>query len=385
MTTHSPMPEIAELIREMGGQDLALCMQCGTCTGVCPYPELVDFSPRMVIRLASLGLEGYEEDDLWTCVTCRTCMDACPRKVDIIEVMRGARALMLESGVAPRGIRSPLASLRSDGNPWSGERERRADWADGLDLPAFDAACEYLLFTCCTQAYDARNGRAARALIEVLRAASVSFGQLDADTVCCGDQAHKVGAEELFQDLSATNWGLFDRHDVRRIIVSSPHCLRVFRDVETVHYTQVLAGALRTGALTLEGGLPSPAVVTYHDPCYLGRHAGTYEAPREVLSAIAGLTLVEMPRCRQDSLCCGGGGGGLWREEALEERFAVHRVREAVETGASVLATACPYCLAMFEDAVGVLGLQERLAVRDVAELVASALVAGAETGADHA
>jgi Fe-S oxidoreductase len=382
MTVHSPMVEIADLIREMGGQDLSVCMQCGTCTGVCPYPEVGGFSPRLVIRLASLGLEGYEETDLWTCVTCGTCIERCPRHVDIIEVLRAARALMLESGVAPAGLRAPLASLRSDGNPWSGDRERRADAADELSVPAFDVTCEYLLFTCCTQAYDPRNRKALGALVDVLRAASVSFGTLDEDAVCCGEQAGKVGDQELFEDLSARNHGLFDRHDVSRTIVSSPHCLQVLDAPGAVHYTQVLEEALGSGALALAGRLPEPTVVTYHDPCYLGRHAGLYDPPRAVLSAIPGLTLVEMPRCREDSFCCGGGGGGLWREEALEDRFAVHRVREAIDVGANVLATACPYCMAMFEDAVGVLGLQDRLAVQDVAELVRSALEVEATTGA---
>jgi len=367
------MLEITDLIREMGGDDLALCMQCGTCTGVCPYSELTDFSPRMVIRLASLGLEGYEEEDLWTCVTCKTCVDACPRRVGIIEVMRAARALMLESGMGPKGARAPLASLRSDGNPWSGDRSERSGLADELGVPVFDDGCDYLLFTCCTQVYDPRNRRAARALVEVLRAASISFGQLDAHAVCCGDQAHKVGAQELSGELLAGNRALFEGHGVTRAIVASPHCLRAFDAPGIEHYTVVLERALRDGALS-PGELPEPTVVTYHDPCYLGRHSGTYEAPRDLLSAIGGLELVEMPRCRQDSLCCGGGGGGLWREEELEQRFAVHRVREATETGASVLATACPYCVAMFEDAVGVLGLQDRLAVRDVAELLRSAL-----------
>jgi Fe-S oxidoreductase len=282
---------------------------------------------------------------------------------------------MLESGVAPKGVRAPLASLRSDGNPWSGDRAQRADWADGLEVPVFDDSFDYLFFTCCTQAYDPRNRQAARALVEVLRAASISFGQLDSEAVCCGDQAHKVGAQELFESLSADNRALFARNRVRRTIVSSPHCLRVFDSPDVLHYTQVLEQAIASGALSLHGRLEE-ATVTYHDPCYLGRHAGIYDEPRAVLSAIPGLTLVEMPRCGQDAFCCGGGGGGLWREEALEERFAVHRVREAVETGATVLATACPYCLAMFEDAVGVLGLQDRLAVRDVAELVRDALEA---------
>jgi len=382
MPAVTPMLELTDLILEVGGQDIQLCMQCGTCTGVCPWPPLKVFSPRHVLRLAALGLEGYEQEDLWNCVTCNTCVIRCPRGVDLIDVMRATRAVMLEAGTFPETYRAPLASLRSDGNPWSGDRSERCAWAKGLDLPAFGPETEYLYFTCCTQAYDPRNRKVARALVGVLQQAGVSFGMLDETESCCGDQARKVGAEDVFLDLRGSNAALFQERGVRDVIVASPHCLQAFnRDykeevaLSAVHYTQLLDRLVQEGKLRLER--PVELVVTYHDPCYLGRHAGEYEAPRRLLRAIPGLDLREMPRNRENSLCCGGGGGGLWMDLPKEQRFAVHRVEEARATGATVIATACPYCTSMLEDAVKILDLEEEIQVLDVAELLSRSLEGG--------
>jgi Fe-S oxidoreductase len=195
------MLELTDLILEVGGQDLQLCIQCATCTGVCPWPQVKVFSARQVIRLASLGLEGYEQEDLWNCVTCGSCVVRCPRGVNVVDVMRAARAVMLEGGTGPETYRAPLASLRGDGNPWSGDRSERTAWAEGLDLSRFDGEQDYLYFTCCTQAYDPRNRKVARALMTVLQRAGVSFGLLDNTESCCGDQARKVGAEDVFLEL----------------------------------------------------------------------------------------------------------------------------------------------------------------------------------------
>jgi len=376
MTAVSPMLELTDLIFEVGGDDLQLCMQCGTCTGVCPWPAVKRFSPRQVIRLASLGLEGYEQEDLWNCVTCNSCVLRCPRGIDLIDVMRSTRAVMLEAGTFPETYRGALGSLRSDGNPWSGERAQRTAWAEGLELPQFDGSQEYLYFSCCTQAYDPRNRKVARSLVELLRRAGVSFGVLGVEESCCGDQARKVGAEDVYLELREANLELLRERGARRIISASPHCMQVFNGdyagelpLESLHYTQLLDQLLAAGELPLDE--PVAETVTYHDPCYLGRHAGEYEAPRRLLQAIPELELKEMPRNRETSLCCGGGGGGLWMDLPIEERFAVMRVREAREVGATVIATACPYCTSMLEDAVRVLDLDEELQVLDVAELVA--------------
>jgi Fe-S oxidoreductase len=384
MKARSPALELTDVILEVGGAGLLACMQCGTCTAVCPWPRVSGFNPRYLLRQAALGLEGYEQEDLWRCVTCRTCVTRCPRGVDLIDVMRAGRAVMLEAGTAPPTYRGPLASLRSDGNPWGGDRAQRGGWAAGLALPAFTPAHDYLWFTCCTQAYDPRNRKVARALAEVLRQAGVSFGVLDEEGSCCGDQARKMGAEEVYAGLRAANLDLFRGHGVARVIVSSPHCLQAFNGdyatevpVHALHYAQLLAGLLREGQLHLTREVA--ARVTYHDPCYLGRHAGEYEAPREVLRAVPGLELVEMRHSRETSLCCGGGGGGLFLEVPLEERLAILRVQEAQATGASIIATACPYCTAMLEDAVKVQGLEGAIEVKDLAELCALSLSSAAE------
>ncbi|MBN1653149.1 MAG: (Fe-S)-binding protein [Deltaproteobacteria bacterium] len=383
MTAVIPMLELTDLILEIGGIDLLTCMQCGTCTGVCPWPTVKAFSPRRVIRLASLGLEGYEQEDLWRCVTCNSCVIRCPRGIDIIDVMRSTRSVMIEAGTYPQTYNAPLGNLRSEGNPWSGLRKDRASWSKDLALKPFDRDTEYLYFTCCTQAYDPRNRKVARALTWLLQKAGVDFGVLGEAESCCGDQARKVGAGDVYGQLREANLALFREHGVEKIIVASPHCMQAINldyagelPLTAIHYAQLLSRLIEEGALTPR--TKPDATVTYHDPCYLGRHAGEYEAPRKVLRAIPGIEMVEMPRNRENSLCCGGGGGGLWMDVPTEERFAVLRIREAQEAGANIIATACPYCTSMLEDAVKVLDLEDQIAIRDIAELVYESVV---ETG----
>ncbi|MBM4320958.1 MAG: (Fe-S)-binding protein, partial [Deltaproteobacteria bacterium] len=299
MSAETPMPEITELILAAGGAELLRCMQCGTCTGVCPWPPRRRFSPRQVLRLAALGLSGYEADGVWTCVGCASCNLRCPRGIDVIEVLRSVRALLHESGGGPKSFRAPLASLRSQGNPWMGEREERGPFAAGLGLPRFSNSAETLLFFCCTQVWDPRNRRVAEALVAVLRRAGQALATLEPELGCCGDQARRVGAVELDQLLRQANRQLLQRHGVRRAVVSSPHCLQALRldapggvgeELLAVrHHTQLLQELLARGALA--PALPVPVRAVFHDPCYLGRHAGEYEAPRAVLRAIPGLEL----------------------------------------------------------------------------------------------
>ncbi len=380
MSAILPCPEVTDIIREAGSGTFAVCMQCGTCTSVCPWNLVASYSPRTLIRLVSLGLEGFEGDSLWNCVTCHTCVERCPRGVEIADVVRATRSVVISMGSEPVEFRGPLGSLRADGNPWSGERSDRTKWREDLGVPAFGAETEWFLFTCCTQAYDARGARVGKALIGLLRRAGLSFGCLGREESCCGEMARKAGAEEVFAGLRASNTALFSEQAVRKVIVSSPHCLDAFtRDypdldgsLEVVHHTALLARLLEEGKLVPKREVPRR--VTYHDPCYLGRHHGVYDEPRAVLSAIPGLTLVEMERSREKSLCCGGGGGGLWREIPAEQRFAVLRAREARETGADTIAVACPYCMSMLEDAIKVLDLENEIRVRDVAELLAESV-----------
>ena len=379
MSADTPILEITELVDEAGGKALHRCIQCGTCTGVCPWPAVAELSPRRVIRLASLGLEGYEEKDLWTCVTCGSCVAQCPRQIDVIAVMQAARRVMWESGTGPRAFRSPLSSVRDHGNPWGAERGERMAWARGLSVAGPDEACNVRLFTCCTQAYEPHNRAAGRALIALLQGAGVRVGLLGEQESCCGQLVRRVGDEALFEALREQNTALVGQGPPAELVTASPHCLDTLgkeygelagSGIAMRHHTQVLAGLLAAGRIAPRAPRTKKRRVTFHDPCYLGRHAGEYEAPRQVLGAIEGLELVEMPRSRETSLCCGAGGGGLWMDVDREQRFAFLRVEEARETGAEVLATACPYCTVMLDDAVKVMGLEDEMVVADVAELL---------------
>ena len=380
MQALTPILEIAEMVAEFGGETLHICMQCGTCTGVCPWNLVTPYSPRSILRQLSLGMEGYEEEAVWKCVTCNTCVSRCPRHVEIIDVLRSARAVLAETGSLPPSYKAPLASLRSDGNPWQGERADRESTVTGWGLPALSPDHEYRYFACCTQVYDPRSRRVGKALARVLAESGLSVGVAPSAEVCCGDQARKVGAEETFVELLEANTEALAEPAGQKILTGSPHCMNAFNQdyadaglsSRAEHYTQVFARLLEQGALVPSH--PVERTVAYHDPCYLGRHGGVYEPPRNVLDRLPGLTRVELPRNRANSLCCGGGGGGLWSDLPQDERFAVLRVQEAMEAGADTIATACPYCTSMLEDAVKVLFLEDHLRVMDVAELLAESL-----------
>ena len=380
MEAVTPFLEVTDAIKELGGEDLEKCMQCATCTGVCPWNLVKYFSPRGMIRLAQFGLEGFESEDLWNCVTCNTCVINCPRGLEIIDIIRSMRMMMNETGSIPPSLKVPLGSVTSRGNPWSGEPEDRTKWAEGLGIKEFGPEVEYLYFTCCTQAYDSRNQKAGQALVKVLQAAGVDFGLLGEKEKCCGDAIRKMGGEEVFGKLAETNISSFEEKGVKRIIAASPHCFNTFLkeypglggNYEVWHYTQFLLELIKKGRLKPTRRVE--ARVTYHDPCYLGRHNKIYEPPRGVLKAIPGIELVEMERNRENSLCCGGGGGGLWNEVPAEERFSVLRVEEAAQTGAEIIAAACPYCISMFDDGLKSAGKEGEMRFMDISELLLESL-----------
>jgi Fe-S oxidoreductase len=256
-----------------------------------------------------------------------------------------------------------------------------------LQIPAFTAEHEYCLFTCCTTAYDPSNREAGRALPQLLESAGISFGTLGTEENCCGDQAHKIGAADIFSELAFKNTELFLGAGVQKILTTSPHCLKAFKNdyaelkgsVGSEHYTELLDRLIAEGRLrpTLE----VPSTVTYHDPCYLGRHSSIYDEPRRVLQSIPGLMLVEMASTREGSLCCGGGGGGAWNDVPSNENFGVLRVKQALATGAEVIATACPYCIRMLNEGVRELGAEKQIVVQDLAALLLQSVVMRDETG----
>lgn len=370
-----------EHLIDLTGGAAALCYQCGTCTVTCPW-GLVRQEPlavRILMRQAQIGLQD-ENTGLWLCTTCAQCEAQCPRGVRISDVFRGLRTIAWEQRQVEKGLPSLLWSVFWNENPWAQPPSQRAAWTKGLTLPAFDPnQHEILLYVGCTSSYDRRAQKIARALVQVLNAAGVAYGYLGNEEPCCGESVLSLGHQPYFQEIAANTAGRFHERGVSRLVAISPHCYDVFKrhypqvsgDFQPLHYTQYLAQLIDEGRLKFKGSLPRR--ITFQDPCYLGRHNGEYEAPRRVLSAIPAIELVEMPNARADSLCCGGGGGRMWLETAPGERFSDLRVQEAADTGAEILATACPFCIVCLEDSAKAMQLGD-LRTMDVAEIAAIAL-----------
>ena len=371
--------EIIDIIKAKGGEAFKLCYQCGKCDAVCPWNKVRTFSMRKIVREATFGLTEIESEDIWRCTTCGRCPQQCPRDVKQIESGVSLRRVATEYGVFPkpvRAIRTVSASLVGKGNPLNEDREKRANWADGLSVNTFTEGMEILYFPGCYLSYDPRLKKVARATAAILNKAGIDFGILGSMENCCGESIRKTGDEELFKRLARENIKTFIDHGVKKILVSSPHCYHTFKNeypefrvnFEVVHIARFLFELIHAGKIELTQEYAKK--VTYHDPCYLGRHNGIYDEPREVLKKIPGLELKEMPESRLDSLCCGGGGGRIWMETPKGERFSDLRLDQAIGVGAQVLATSCPYCIANFEDSRLTLNVTERIEVKDITEII---------------
>ena len=370
-----------ERIFELTDGAAALCYQCGVCTATCPWGIVhrEPLSVRTFMRQAQLGLHGGDES-LWLCTTCAQCEAQCPRGVNISDVFRSLRTIAWEQRSVAKGLPSMLWSVYWNGNPWSQPPSQRANWARNLDVPTFDPDLhEILLYAGCTSSYDRRAQKISRALVQILNTAGVRFGYLGEAEPCCGEAALSVGHKPYFEELALKAAGVFREKGVTRVVTVSPHSYDVFKNhypavrdgFQPIHYTQYLAQLVDEGRLTITDQLNRR--ITFHDPCYLGRHNDEYEAPRRVLSAIPGVEIVEMQNSRQDALCCGGGGGRMWQETTPGERFSDLRVQQAARTRADILATACPFCLVNLEDSVKAARL-DGLRVMDVAEIVTMTL-----------
>ncbi len=376
MAIIKPSSEIAQAIIEAGGEAVKSCYQCGLCTGTCPWNLVRSFLTRRLIHEAQLGLTELESEDVWLCATCGACVERCPRGVKIIDIVKSLRHIGIEWGVVPKTVKTVMTNIGTVGNPFGEAKEKRADWAKALGVKAFAPDMEYLYFSCCTPAYDPRTKRIAVATTNILKKAGVSFGILGVEENCCGESARKVGEEDIFQNLAKANIAAFKQHGVRQILVSSPHCYHTFKNeypllegnFEVQHITQFLVELLKNGRIKPVRSLSKK--IAYHDPCYLGRHNKIYDEPRKVLESIPGLELVELPDCRQDSLCCGGGGGRIWMETKKGERFSDLRIEQAAKLGAGTLVTACPYCMLNFDDSLLTMGKEGLLEIKDISELV---------------
>jgi Fe-S oxidoreductase len=381
--TVAPLKEIIDVIKESGGEAFKLCFQCGLCDTVCPWNRVRTFSMRKIIRQATFGLTEIENEEIWRCTTCGKCPQRCPRGVKIIECGVSLRRIATEYGVFPKPvtpIRTIAGSLIGEGNPLSEERAKRANWAEGLSVKTFTEGMEILYFPGCYLSYDPRLKKVARATANILNKAGVDFGILGSKENCCGESIRKTGDEALFKRLARENIKTFIDNGVNKILVSSPHCYHTFKNeypefkvnFEVVHISQYLFELIHEGKLELSKEYGKK--ITYHDPCYLGRHNGVYDEPREALKKIPGLELNEMPESRVDSLCCGGGGGRIWMETPKGERFSDLRLEQAMGVGAEVLVTSCPYCIANFEDSRLTLDVAEKIDVKDITEIIQEAI-----------
>lgn len=390
--------------------DYESCTRCGRCQDVCPaYLAGQPLSPRQVIldldsfllqrgKAPLLGARGKQfpaegevelpggviaEETLWACTTCMACMERCPVLIDHIgTIVELRRYLSLCSGQMPASVRGALDKTQRAGNPY-GTRGGRLNWAEGLAVPVIGEVedAEVLLWVGCAGAYDPRNSKVLRAVATLLQKAGVRFGVLGDEEQCCGDWARRVGEEYLFQTLALANIATLQQYKFQTIVTACPHGFNTLRneyrqfggEFTVQHHSVYIAKLIAAGRLRPVKGWDR-GVVAYHDPCYLGRYNGILAEPRQALRAVPGLQVVEAAHRGQQGLCCGGGGGKMWMEEEADKRVNQVRLRELEATGAGAIGVACPYCLSMLDDAVKVKGLEEKVAVLDVAEIVAGAL-----------
>ncbi len=383
METESPIKEVIEEIKELGGDAVKFCYQCGKCDTLCPWNRVTNFSIRRLIREATFGIPEIDLEDVWRCTTCGRCPRECPRDVKQIDDVVALRRIANLYGVSPtflKPVRSASVSLTAEGNPLGAEREKRADWAEGLNVKTFTEEMEILYFPCCYVTYDQRLKEISQATAKLLNKAGVPFGILGTKENCCGESIRKTGNEDVFKSMARENIKTFIDNGVKRILVSSPHCYHTFKheypelkaNFEVVHITEYLLELINAGRLEVSKEYGKK--VTYHDPCYLGRHNGIYDDPRTLLKQLPGLELVEMHESRESSLCCGMGGGRIWIDTEMSERFSNLRVKEAVGLGAEVLATACPYCVDALEESRSGLNYEDTIQVKDITEIILEAI-----------
>lgn len=312
---------------------------------------------------------------IWACTTCRACMEMCPVYIEHMDIIQELRRGIIESGEAPPDIRDLLTNVQKQKNPWGEAKFKRDQWIKKSEVPiklAKDGDFEWLWFVGCAHSFDNRSIPITAKIARILNDIGVSYAVLGRDEGCCGNDVRRVGEEGLFQVLKEENITQFEKYGVKKIIATSPHCYNTLKNeyegYEVKFILEKIYEAIKSGKLKLKKEIKKK--VTFHDPCYLGRYNGMYELPREILKSIPGIELVEMPRNRNKSFCCGAGGGNLVREYPGEFRPNNIRAKEAAETGAEILAVACPFCMIMLEDGVKTEKLEEKIKVLDIIELI---------------
>ena len=380
------------LYEMIDGERVKTCLQCGTCSGVCPFGYIMKFPPGKMI--GALRADYFDQvlktDSVWMCVSCNACSAFCPQNIPITAaLMTRTKEEMLLAGNIPAELQAALENTQRYGNPLGESPRKRADWALGLQpevniLSKTRQPVDVLWFVGDYASYHPRMQSAVKALARILNALGIKFGILGPEEFSDGDSQRLAGERGLFEMMAQKNGQILRRYKFHEIITTDPHAYNGIKNgypalgisYPVQHYTQFLFDRLEQLRPLLKKEVK--AKIAYHDPCYLGRVNGIFDEPRALLSAIPGVELVEMSHQRLNSLCCGGGGGGMWLDgfqwEKAHTRLSEWRVREAVAASADILAVACPYEPPRFEDAIKTIQTASHLKIRELAELLAESM-----------
>lgn len=380
--------------------DYYSCTECGRCQEVCPaWNTKKPLSPKKIIHDLKMNLYANKEkalagkheevgpvidanvteDVIWACTSCRACEVACPvfiEQTDKIYSIR--RNLVMMESKFPAEVQTVFKNMETNATPWAFSAEDRDKWADGADVPRVkaDAAVDHLLWVGCAGSYDDRAKKVMLSFVSLLKKADVNFAILGKEEKCTGDSARRIGNEYLFQTLAKDNVATLAKYNIKKIITTCPHCFNTLKNeypdfggqYEVFHHTVFLSELVKQGKLKPNKQIDE--IVAYHDSCYMGRWNGKFEEPRNLVSAVTKGGVTEMKANHERSMCCGAGGGRMWMEEKIGDRVNVVRTEQALETGASVVAANCPFCITMLVDGLKAKGMQDKVKVKDVAELL---------------